>query len=196
MEVNLHELHGNWDRGFALHKHVLRSTFTGYNEFDRKTFDTIRSEPGEALFQLKYRSDFTRVEPLAQAIFDHIVPAIGQFGIVIPMPPTKQRARQPVYEIAARVSALNGSLYAPAILKKNPPPPGAPEIKDLGTKAEKVAALAERFAVNKDFITNEGKWGALLIDDKYDTGASLEAACAVLRTYAKIGQIFVATCSW
>lgn len=196
MEVNLHELHGNWDRGLALHKHVLSSTFTGYNEFDRKTFDTTRSDPGEALFQLKYRNDFNQVDPLAQAMFDHIVPAIGEFGIVVPMPATKRRKRQPVHEITEKLGELTGTLYAPGLLLKSPPPNGAPEIKDLGTKAEKVAALAERFALNEAYITNDGKWGALLVDDKYDTGASLEAACAVLRTYAKIGQIFVATCSW
>lgn len=196
MEVNLHELNGNWDRGFALHKHTLNSVFIGYDKYGHATFDTTRSEPGEALYQLKYRNDFNKVDPLAQAMFDHIVPTIGKFGRVIPMPATKQRVRQPVHEITQKLAMLTGALYAPGLLLKNPPPPGAPEIKNLGTKAEKVAALAERFALNEAFITNDGKWGALLVDDKYDTGASVEAACAILRTYAKIGQIFVATCSW
>lgn len=196
MEVNLHKLHGNWDSGFALHRHVLSSEFTGNNEFGHPTFNTTRSEPGEALYQLKYRNDFSKVDPLAQAMFDHIVPAIGKFGIAIPMPATKQRQRQPVHEIAEKLGKLTGALYAPGLLLKNPPLPGAPEIKNLGTKEEKVAALAERFTLNEGYITNDVKWGALLVDDKYDTGASLEAACAILSTYAKIGQIFVATCSW
>jgi predicted amidophosphoribosyltransferase len=159
-------------------------------------FDTTRSEPGEALFQLKYRSDFKQVDPLAQAMFDHIVPAIGKFGIVVPMPATKQRDRQPVHEIAEKLSKLTGVIYAPGLLLKNPPQPGSPEVKNLGTKEEKVAALAERFVLNKAFITDHEKWGALLVDDKYDTGASAEAACATLRTYAKVGEIFLATCSW
>ncbi len=196
MEVNLHELHGNWNRGFALHKHVLQSVPIGANQFGHMQFDTTRSQPGEAIYQLKYQNDFNQVEPLAQAMFDHIVPAIGKFGIVVPMPATKQRKRQPVHEIAERLGKLTGALYAPGLLIKNPPPPGSPEIKNLGTKEEKVTALAERFALNEAFITNNGRWGALLVDDKYDTGASAEAACTVLRTYAKIGQVFVATCSW
>jgi predicted amidophosphoribosyltransferase len=196
VEVNLHELHGNWDKGFALHKHVLRSVPIGYNSFGHMQFDTTRSEPGEALYRLKYQNDFSQVAPLAQALFEHVVPAIGKFAMVIPMPATKHRLRQPVHEITKQLSELTGTLYADGLLLKNPPPPGAPEIKNLGTKAEKVAALAERFVLDETHITNDGKWGALLVDDKYDTGASVEAACAILGSYAKIRQIFVATCSW
>ena len=116
MEVSLHELLGNWDKGFALHKHTLSSVFTGNNEYGHPTFDATRSEPGEALFQLKYRSDYNQVDPLAQAILDHIIPRIGGFGMVIPMPATKQRARQPVHEITEKLSKLTGAFYAPGLL--------------------------------------------------------------------------------
>ncbi|NML09657.1 ComF family protein [Sphingobium sp. AR-3-1] len=196
MDVSLRELHGNWDRGFALHKHVLNSVAIGNNQFGHMQFDTTRSEPGEALYQLKYKGEFNHVEPLALAIRDHIVPLLGKFAMVIPMPATKQRTRQPVHEVTKKLSELTGTFYAGGLLLKNPPEPGAPEIKNLGTKEEKVAALAERFYLNEASITNNGNWGALLVDDKYDTGASLEAACSTLRTYAKIGQILVATCTW
>lgn len=196
MEVNLRELHGNWDKGFALHKHTLSSTFTGHNEYGHPTFNNVRSDPGEALYQLKYQNDFSQVAPLAHAMFENIVPAVGKFGIVVPMPATKQRPRQPVHEIAELLSELTETLYADKLLLKNPPPLGAPQIKDLGTKAEKVAALSERFFLDETFVTNDGKWGALLVDDRYDSGASVEAACAILQTYAKIGKIFVATCTW
>ena len=196
MDVYLHELHGNWSKGFALHKHTLNSVFTGNNEYGHPTFETTRSDPGEALYRLKYKSDFSHVAPLAQALFDHIVPMIEDFGMIVPMPPTKQRVRQPVHEIAEKLGKLTGKLYADKLLMKNPPSPGLPQIKDLGTKAEKVEALSQRFTLNEAFITNDGKWSALLVDDRYDSGASVEAACAVLRKYAKIGKLFVATCTW
>lgn len=196
MEVDLHALQGNWDKGFALAKHTLKSVFTGNNEFGHPTFDTTRSEPGEALYQLKYKNDFSQVDPLAQALLEHTLPHLGKFSMVIPMPATKQRARQPVHEIAEKLSKLTVTLYADKLLQKTPPPPGAPQIKDLATKEEKVAALAERFTLDESFITNDGKWNALLVDDRYDSGASVEAACAILGTYAKIGKIFVATCTW
>src|SRR5690606_18877595 len=154
-----------------------------------------RSDPGEALYQLKYRGDFNQVDPLAQAIFDNIVPNLGSFAMVVPMPATNHRVRQPVDEIAQKLAQLTGTLYA-ELLKKNPPPPGAPQIKDLPTKAAKVEALAERFVLDETVIDNQGRWNALLVDDRYDSGASAEAACAVLRTYAKVGEVLLATCTW
>lgn len=45
-------------------------------------------------------------------------------------------------------------------------------------------------------ITNEGRWNALLVDDLHDSGATLDEACRVLRTYEKIGSIYVATMTW
>jgi hypoxanthine phosphoribosyltransferase len=37
---------------------------------------------------------------------------------------------------------------------------------------------------------------ALVLDDLFDSGASMEAACTVLRTYAKIDKIFIAAFTW
>ena len=68
-------------------------------------------------------------------------------------------------------------------------------LKNLGSKDEKVAALAGRFTI-KDTITNEGCWNALVVDDLFDSGASMEAVCAALRTYKKINEIYVATLTW
>ncbi len=69
------------------------------------------------------------------------------------------------------------------------------QLKDLTIKADKQALLANSFTLHEG-IGNEGCWNALLIDDLYHTGASLEAACTVLRSYGKIGKIYVATVTW
>ena len=53
------------------------------------------------------------------------------------------------------------------------------------------AALAGRFAVN-DVIVGDGKWNALLLDDLFDTGASMEAVCNALRSYRKIDKVYAA----
>jgi len=52
MKVNIRKLDGSWDLGYALHKHTLSSIYLGDNEYGHPQFDTTRSEPGEALYQL------------------------------------------------------------------------------------------------------------------------------------------------
>ena len=73
--------------------------------------------------------------------------------------------------------------------------PDGKQLKDIRTKAEKVEALKGKFGVN-DIIKGAGPWNVLLVDDLFDTGASLEAACAVLREYPKIRKIFIAAVTW
>lgn len=195
MKVIIKEIAGNWDKGYALDKHIVSSTFTGHNEYGHATFDTIRTEAGEATFQLKYRSDWSQVEQLAQAIVEHIVPKFQNIGLVIPVPASKLRQRQPVYEVAQSVAKKIAVNSFEGIVTKAAPDAACPALKDLGSKAEKVAALEGRFSL-KDTINGEGKWNALVIDDLFDTGASMEAVCATLRTYPKINKIYVATLTW
>lgn len=62
MEVQLKKLEGSWDLGYALHKHTLSSVYLGDDEYGHPRFDTTRSEPGESLYQLKYRGDWDQVK--------------------------------------------------------------------------------------------------------------------------------------
>jgi predicted amidophosphoribosyltransferase len=195
MKNNIIEIKGSWDAGYVLDKHSLSSTYTGDNEQGHPQFDTVRSEVGEALYQLKYRGDFSKVDPLAAEIHQHLVPKFDAIGLVIPMPATNARARQPVTEIA---TALAKRLQVNAfenILVKVAAAAGAPSVKNLVGKEAKVEALKGRFAIH-DGIAGDGRWNLLLVDDLFDSGASMEAACAKLRTYNKIGKIFVAALTW
>ena len=195
MEVELRQIDGNWDLGFVLHKHVLSSVHIGDGPTGRPQFDTVRSEPGEALFQLKYRQDFSRVAPLAAQLHTSIIPNFERVSFIVPMPASNVRARQPVHEIARELGRLMGIPVFGNILMKGAAPQGSPQLKNLSTKEEKVAALVGRFSLN-DEIQNEGRWNALLVDDLYDSGASMEAACAVLRGYSKINCLYTAALTW
>ncbi len=195
MKTNLRQLDGVWDRGFALDKHTLHSEYIGDNEFGHPQFATTRSEVGEALFRLKFRSDYSQVDPLAATVVEQIVPMFGPVDLVVPMLPSKARTRQPVFELAERTANLLGLPYYADILSKLPAPPGTPELKNLSGKEAKTEALKGRFSFN-DAIAGEGRWNALIVDDLYDTGASLEAACTGLKCYPKIANIYVATLTW
>ena len=192
MQVNLRQIKGPWLDGWVLDKHSVSSTFLGNDEHGHAQFETLRTEVGEATYRLKYRQDWTQVEPLANALAQHVYSRLQDVGLIVSMPASKPRPRQPVPEIATalgrivRVPVFNNMLYKSG---------ATIALKDLHSKEEKLAALQDSIHIN-EVITNAGEWNALLIDDLYDSGASLEAACAALNKYKKIKGIYVAALTW
>jgi len=195
MKVQLKKLEGSWDTGYALNKHTLSSQFIGYNEFGKPMFETTRSEPGEALYQLKYQSDWTQVGPLAAQIQASLLPMFEEVGLIVPMPASTARARQPVDELAKELGRISNIPVFDNLIVKAPAPQGSPQLKNLNTRQEKDEVLNGRFSINPA-ITNEGCWNALLLDDLFDTGATMDAVANTLNTYKKIGKIYVATVTW
>lgn len=195
MEVQIKKIEGSWDRGFALHKHTLSSVYLGVDEWGHDRYDTTRSEPGEALYQLKYRNDWNQVEPLAAQVKTTLLPLFDEIGLIIPMPASTARARQPVNELANALGRLAEIPVFDKIIVKAPAPPGSTPLKNLHTRAEKDAALAGRISIN-ECIGGEGRWNALLLDDLFDTGATMDAVCQALRGYRKINHIYAATITW
>ncbi|MBW1254557.1 ComF family protein [Pantoea allii] len=190
MNVNLKDIAGNWDKGVVLDKHSKYSVVTGQNEFGHNVYDTVRTDVGEALFQLKYRSDWNQVQPLAQCLYDNAYPLFEDVGFIVPMAASNVRARQPVNEVA--LAQLAGVPCFTTMLLKAA---GGVSLKNLDTKEQKVAAITDSFSC-EEIIENEGRWNVLVIDDLYHTGASMEAACAALRGYNKIDNIYVAALTW
>lgn len=191
MQVNLRQLQGRFTKGYALDKHSKSSTPIGENEYGHMQFETIRTDAGEAVFLLKYRSDHGKAKELAQAVMDHIVPLLPGFGLIVPMPASNPRQVQPVTLVANELGALTGKPVFELLSKA----PGGATLKNLHTREDKDQALAGAITLNPT-IQNNGKWNALLVDDLYHSGASIDAAADVLRTYEKIGDIFVATLTW
>lgn len=192
METNLKQLAGNWDLGYALDKHVVSSVMTGHNAYGYPTFDTERTAAGEALYQLKNKQAWPRAGSLAEELATAIFPRFDHVGLLIPMPASRPRPRQPVTFLTEVLGKLTTLPVFDNLLSKTV---NGPQLKDLQTRAEKVAALDGSFSLD-DGIIGQGPWNVLLIDDLYDSGASLEGACKVLRTYPKIAKIYVATVTW
>jgi predicted amidophosphoribosyltransferase len=191
MQVALRQVFGPWDQGWVLAKHMLSSTFLGNDQYGHARFDNVRSEVGEATYQLKYRQDWGQVEPLAATLVEQVYSRFDDVGFIVPMPASTVRARQPVTEVALAVGRLVGKPVFTGLLLKQ----AGQSLKDLHGKDDKLAALKDRMRVVNE-IGNEGKWNAMLVDDLYDSGASMEAACAALRTYPKVGRIYVAALTW
>ena len=192
MKVNIKEIVGNWDKGYALDKHMWHSTFLGNNEHGHPQFNNERTEAGEAVYQLKYKSRWDQAEALAQAVTEQIVPLLGRIDLVIPMPASKHRAQQPVHMVAVALAKKLGVHSFEEILIKNY---AGQSMKDLTTRAEKEKALEGSISL-KDQIGGDSKYNVLVLDDLFDSGATMKAACTVLRTYAKIDKIFIAALTW
>ncbi|KAB0686526.1 ComF family protein [Burkholderia territorii] len=188
MRIKLRAIRGNWDLGFALDKHTVSSTYIGDDEHGHARFDTVRTEVGESLFQLKYRNGCEHAEPLAQAVADNIFPQLPFIGLIVPMPASTWRPAQPVFQIADALGRLtNKPVFHQLLLKRA----GGPKLKNLPTREAKDEALSGAFSI-QDQIAGDGRHNVLLLDDLHDSGATAHAACEVLRSYPKIAGIYLA----
>ena len=188
MKVNVCKISGHWDVGYSLDKHSISSVCIGNNEYGHPIFDTIRTEVGESLFQLKYNSDRSQLNILATQIVDSLGNYFGSASFIVPMPPSKSRPFQPVIEIAKQVAVLMIVPCREDVLVKTGQ---TDQMKNIPSREERIRTLCSNFKVND--VLSEGKYNVLIVDDLYDTGSSLEAATAMLRKYEKIQKIFVAT---
>lgn len=188
MKVNIRKIHGLWEDGLSLDKHTLSSVYTGDNEYGHPTFDTTRTEIGECLYQLKYRHDYNQVPIIAHEISTAASSAFEFISFVLPVPPSQHRNRQPVVEVSRQVAANLGVPCIENMLLKNA---HTEQMKNISTRDEKIKALCDKLYFQD--IVADGQYDVLIIDDLYDTGATLEAATVVLRSYLKIRNIYVAT---
>lgn len=189
MQVTPRTIQGEWDAGIVLDKHTISSSYVGDDENGHPQFDTLRTEIGEAAFQLKYRADWNKVSPLAAEIVRTGIPAIGAVNVIVPMPASHARARQPVTEIAREVARLTGLPIDETLLAKA----ATPQLKNLGTREEKDAVLADAFRVD---AAPGAPLDVLLVDDLFHTGASMTAACRALRSLPRVRRIGVVALTW
>ena len=92
MKVALRKIQGPWDAGWVLDKHSVSSVCVGYDAYNHPRFETVRTEVGEATFQLKYRFQFDLAEPLAKALATQIYPRLNNVGLIVPMPASTKRS--------------------------------------------------------------------------------------------------------
>src|SRR6185437_12730278 len=175
MRTSPRAIMGPWKAGFTLDEHTVSSEFLGYNEQGHAQYETVRSEIGELLYQLKYQSDSSPVEHLSQVAADFISRKRLPVDIVVPLPPSKQRRVQPVALIAESVARRLDIAYDSKALRKVRE---TPELKSMTELNDRKAALAGAFSAVGERL--EGK-SVLLLDDLYRSGASMEEAARAIR---------------
>jgi competence protein ComFC len=169
------EITGAWDKGFAFDVHTLSSTYLGPDETGRDRFDNVHSEMGELVYKLKYGQDLSVLARIV-ALLDKIK-GLENFDVIMPIPPTeKDRAFQPVAEIARALGRHRGVEVRTDVLAKRP---GGSQLKNVEDTLERIKLLQASIYIDR--AGNVTGKRVLLIDDVYRSGATLAVATAALR---------------
>jgi len=193
MEINPVEINGNWAHGWALDLHTISSVPVGYNFFGHLEFDTTRSEIGEAIYQLKYRNDKSKIDPVAQAVADFIKSKHelnDVCAIIAASPSDTSRSFQPVVEIAKIVGArLNISVPEDYLQKIKQ----TPVLKNETDSQKRHEALEGVFKIIDARYSDKH---ILVFDDLFRSGETLKAICGTLSAQGKVGKISVVTATY
>jgi competence protein ComFC len=177
MSINPIEVTGAWRRGWALDYHTLSSEFLGYDQHGNAQFETKRSQLGESLYQLKYRQEYDQAKIVARMMYDFIVntpPFQSRIDLIVPMPSSTQRPRQPVEEMAKELGVLiNIPVDVQAIVKVRE----TPGLKGIFDPEQRRELLDGAFAANADALKEKG---ILLVDDFFRSGATANAVTVSL----------------
>ena len=164
-----HPLTGPWQTGWALGFH---SRISGSN--------WSRSGVGDLTYRLKYESDTSVLPALIQQTLDlfHAHPEMNQADIIIPVPSSTERKVNPVNVFC---EALADKINVPVqtlVCKTRQTRPQ----KELKTLAQKRANVANAFRLQGEV---KGK-GILLVDDLFDSGATLEEITRLLLKHGAV----------
>ena len=179
-------LEGNWRKGLAFDLHILASTYLGPDQFGHDQFENTRSDMGELVYQLKYKSDNSSIPKIIELLKN--INGIDKFDAIIPVPSSnKNRKFQPVDEIAKALGKDRDVDVVAGFLEKKT----GQELKGAASPEERKSILENAISiVSKDDLSGKT---ILLVDDLYGSGATLEACTAVLYEDAGVADVCVLT---
>jgi competence protein ComFC len=178
VEIHPRKIRGKWAEGYALDLHTTSSTFLGYDGYGHPQFETVRSELGELLYKLKYRTDPSAVDSIAETAAEFLTEKWRvNVDLIVPVAPSNTgRKRQPVLEVATAISERTGNeLCLDGLVKVKQ----TPQLKNVFDFKERVAALKDAFTVEKAKIQGRR---VLLFDDLFRSGATMNTITECLMT--------------
>jgi len=178
---------GRWRDGYSLDYHTVSSVYLGDDELGNPQFYTQRTEVGEQLYQLKYRSDQTAVPLLVEAVAYLITAWKPAVDLIVPVPASRARPVQPVRVLADALGKRLGIAVAPSGVTRTRE---VPELKNVYEYGERIRLLADAHAVDKAQVQGHR---VLLFDDLYRSGATLNAITEVLYDHGGAAEVFALT---
>lgn len=204
IKINPQKINRKFVEGYALDKNIISSTFLGYDEYERKKFDTKRTDIGEALYRVKYgEKNGIKIEERQKYLIDIIDTGIYflknkwllhelAINLIIPVPSTKKyRNIRHVHEIANNISKHFNIPFQDNILTNS----SEVSLKDTEQYDEKVNILDKHLKINTNICLQNKT--ILIVDDFCHSGATLDTITKKLLDYnAKKIYAFTITKRW
>jgi competence protein ComFC len=157
--------------GWVLDCHTISSTPTG-DPYHR--FDTIRTELGSLVYQLKYGSGGPNVlRYIVDTALDFVRRWNPPIDALVCAPPSQRRPRQPAIEIARELALqLRLPLCENAVVKVKV----TQQMKNVA-KSDRPRILSDAIQIGTETVRGRS---ILLFDDLFESGATLRRTCDVL----------------
>lgn len=186
MSIHPQRLLGLWKSGIALDFHTTSSTPLGCNEAGHMQFETVRPEIAELLYQLKYRENQGAAHGIIDAAAAFLMPYREKFDLIIPVPPSTQRAIQPVLVLACGIGTTVGLPVVDCVFTTRP----TASLKDVSDPDERKKLVAGLYAVDPAQVYDRN---VLLFDDLFRSGTTLNAITDVLLQHGQARGVSVLT---
>ncbi len=178
---------GRWRDGYALDHHTVSSTYLGDDEFGHAQFETRRSELGELLYQLKYKTEASAVAAIVETVASFVASWKPGVDLIVPVPPSRPRASQPVLVLADALAKRLSLSCAPSCVTRTR---DVPELKNVYDYNERTRLLEGAHSVDKAQVQGRK---VLLFDDLYRSGATMNAITAALYDDGGAADVFALT---
>lgn len=178
---------GRWRDGRALDVHTVSSAYLGEDEFGHAQFDTKRSAMGELLYRLKYKADRTVIDEVAETAASFVRDWWPEAELLVPVPPSRDRALQPVLVVGARVAEHLGIEFCPECVKRKRE---APQLKDVFEYDVRWKLLEDLHEVDQSRLEDKR---VLLFDDLFRSGATMNAITGALYDQGRARDVYALT---
>lgn len=182
--TNPMQIEGRWKEGWVLDYQIVSSTFIGYNAYGYPRFDTVRTEIGELVYRLKYKGRKDALEELVTVAAGFVKKWAPPVDAVVPTPPSKARATQPVLRVAGGLAVALRLPLHDVVLRTTG---SAKQLKDVSDYQERIKLLENAHEVTDSLICGKS---VLLVDDLYESGATLNAVTAALYDKGGVSAVY------
>jgi competence protein ComFC len=181
-KINPQKIEGKWRAGMALDVHTISSTYLGVDESGHDRFENKRSELGELLYRLKYQGDTAVAQDIIDTASKYLLPYRAKFDLIVPVPPSRARAVQPVIMVANGIGAATGLPVAQCITATR----STDQLKDIDDPEKRQELLAGLYAVDATSTTGRN---ILLFDDLFRSGSTMNAITDLLMKDGKAASV-------